>query len=151
MSMESAQSTVRQAKHLISRCLQKDTKQRITAAGALNHEWFFSRESSPGLHSQLLKNLKSFCAPQLIQPQGKRLPPFSVGFKPPWLMIPGSPPTDAFCGSAPTITCLRRAHHEPSAFRKYLPIFWGELTDPGVKRVNAIMVLFLIRFLFQVF
>ncbi|CAJ1381928.1 unnamed protein product [Effrenium voratum] len=50
-----------QAKHLISRCLQKDTKQRITAAGALNHEWFFSRESSPGLHSQLLKNLKSFC------------------------------------------------------------------------------------------
>ncbi|CAK9030969.1 unnamed protein product [Durusdinium trenchii] len=56
-----------QAKHLVAKCLQKDVQQRISAVGALNHEWFACRFGEKGvetprdLHRDLLSNLKSFC------------------------------------------------------------------------------------------
>lgn len=55
-----------QAKHLVARCLQKDVQQRITAVGALNHEWFNCPITDVGatlgdLHKDLVGNLRSFC------------------------------------------------------------------------------------------
>jgi len=48
------------AKDLICRCLDKDVSRRITAMGALTHNWFTSVSECSPLHVDLLSNLRAF-------------------------------------------------------------------------------------------
>ena len=56
-----------EAKDLITQMLQREPSQRVTALGALNHEFFKKKHNEVFDKAKVLKRIKEFNAPFLLQ------------------------------------------------------------------------------------